>query len=319
MTINIVSSDSVPPVVEVVIPFLVELQVGIEVVVIHFIVSSVHHVVHLITAVEVTTSFTWALLDLIAGSGNWVPLLGLINAAVRSLVNGSVVAASGVGTSTGGWVEVIHINGAAVSSLTRWVIGVSEPFHDLVASRGDVLTACGFISNTSVGVLTPVVFTTLSFSVAFLVIWKLALGLIWRTAEILINADVEDWAVGLIIRAAWVADGDALKGLITPFLSCVTTVVINRNTFLKDFAPFFNIWFTAVRFTIVGVFAPRFIIWATVLQAVFVDFTPEESCFFVAAFLIRAKASCVAFIINIMAANLCGVVSALGSRITIDQ
>ena len=99
MTINIVSSDSVPPVIEVIIPVLVELHIGRVAGVIHFIVSSVHHVVHLITAVEVTAAFTWALLDLVACSGGWVPLLGLISTAVRSLVNGGMHAASGVWTS----------------------------------------------------------------------------------------------------------------------------------------------------------------------------------------------------------------------------
>ena len=44
----------------------------------------------------------------------------------------------------------------------------------------------------------------------------------------------------------------------------------------------------------------------------------EETFFFVAAFLIRANASGVAFVINFMAANLCGVVSALVGRFTID-
>ena len=45
---------------------------------------------------------------------------------------------------------------------------------------------------------------------------------------------------------------------------------------------------------------------------------PEETFLFVAAFLIRANASGVAFVINFMAANLCGVVSALVGRFTID-
>ena len=189
--------------------------------------------------------------------------------------------------------------------------------HELVAIVGRVLTACGFISNASVSVIAPVFFTTFFFSIAFVIVRKFALGLIRRTAKIGIFAPHEIITPRIFIRAAWVANGDAIFYVLTPFFIGITTVIIFRNTFLKDFAPFLSVWVTAVFITVVDKWAIGGFIRATVLRAVLVGFTPVEAIFFVTAFLIRAKASCVTFIINIMAANLSCVISALVSRFTI--
>ncbi len=85
MTINkrFTSINSVPPVVEVFIPVIVELQVGVIFIlgVVVLVVSSVHEVVKLITAVEVTASLTWALFELITLTGDGVPLEGRVGAA----------------------------------------------------------------------------------------------------------------------------------------------------------------------------------------------------------------------------------------------
>ena len=178
MTINIGSSCSVPPGIEFVVPVLVELQETIVVSIVEFVVSSVHEVVQLITAVEVTASITWALLDLIACFSVFVPLSLGVRAAGAPVSDCGLGAASGVRlvtwASIAGRIVVVHFNGAASS--THGVSRVIEPVELLLSTLGDSLAASSLVRQAALGVITPVVITTFFFSIAGLVVGPSARG-----------------------------------------------------------------------------------------------------------------------------------------------